>query len=78
MRCWWGRLVLHLRLVRGLSVHDCCRLLAFDIFMGSSLLTRGRFHVTTTYAILRMKGVDVGKLDFLTAGKPLGVEKKEE
>ncbi|EAT82209.1 hypothetical protein HBI56_079430 [Parastagonospora nodorum] len=36
------------------------------------------FHVTTTYAILRMKGVDVGKLDFLTAGKPLGVEKKEE
>jgi len=43
-----------------------------------SLLIRCRFHVTTTYAILRMKGVDVGKLDFLTAGKPLGVEKKDE
>lgn len=24
-----------------------------------------RFHVTTTYAILRMKGVDIGKMDFL-------------
>ncbi|OAK95384.1 hypothetical protein IQ06DRAFT_381228 [Phaeosphaeriaceae sp. SRC1lsM3a] len=23
------------------------------------------FHVTTTYAILRMKGVDIGKMDFL-------------
>ena len=24
-----------------------------------------RFHVTTAYAILRMKGVELGKLDFL-------------
>jgi hypothetical protein len=27
------------------------------------------FHVTTTYGILRMKGVDVGKMDFLVGGK---------
>jgi hypothetical protein len=24
-----------------------------------------RFHITTAYDILRMKGVDVGKLDFI-------------
>jgi hypothetical protein len=38
-----------------------------------------RFHVTTTYAILRMKGVDVGKMDFLhgAGGVTTTVEKKE-
>jgi hypothetical protein len=41
---------------------------------------RNRFHVTTTYAILRMKGVDVGKMDFLNGTgdmKITKVEKKE-
>ena len=28
------------------------------------------FHVTTTYALLRMKGVSVGKMDYLTGGNP--------
>jgi hypothetical protein len=41
-------------------------------------LMGSRFHITTTYAILRMKGVDVGKMDFLTGGKPLGEEVKSE
>ena len=28
-----------------------------------------RFHVTTAYGLLRMKGVDVGKFDFLNGAK---------
>jgi len=29
------------------------------------------FHVTTAYAILRSKGVPLGKLDFIAGGMPL-------
>lgn len=41
----------------------------------------GRFHVTTAYDILRMKGVDVGKFDFLNGAGLKEVQKvvqKEE
>jgi hypothetical protein len=44
------------------------------------VLTGNRFHITTAYDILRMKGVDVGKMDFLNGSglKPLeSLEKKE-
>lgn len=37
-----------------------------------------RFHMTTAYGILRMKGVDVGKFDFLNGAKEIVIEKGEE
>jgi hypothetical protein len=33
-----------------------------------------RFHITTAYAILRMKGVDLGKFDFLNGAKIINIE----
>ncbi|EUC33061.1 hypothetical protein COCCADRAFT_37087 [Bipolaris zeicola 26-R-13] len=36
------------------------------------------FHMTTAYGILRMKGVDVGKFDFLNGAKEIVIEKGEE
>lgn len=34
--------------------------------------------MTTAYGILRMKGVDVGKFDFLNGAKEIVIEKGEE
>ncbi|EMD90545.1 hypothetical protein COCC4DRAFT_68786 [Bipolaris maydis ATCC 48331] len=36
------------------------------------------FHITTAYGILRMKGVDVGKFDFLNGAKEIVIEQVEE
>jgi hypothetical protein len=41
---------------------------------GEMLLTMNRFHVVTAYDILRMKGVDVGKFDFLNGAKLIEVQ----
>jgi uncharacterized protein len=37
-----------------------------------------RFHVTTAYDILRMKGVDVGKFDFLNGAGLISVKPIEK
>jgi hypothetical protein len=37
-----------------------------------------RFHITTAYALLRMKGVDLGKWDFLNGAKGMEIEPVEE
>jgi hypothetical protein len=36
------------------------------------------FHITTSYALLRMKGVDVGKFDFLNGAKIVEIEQLEK
>ncbi|EUC45617.1 hypothetical protein COCMIDRAFT_95161 [Bipolaris oryzae ATCC 44560] len=36
------------------------------------------FHMTTAYGILRMKGVDIGKFDFVNGAKEIVVERWEE
>jgi hypothetical protein len=42
------------------------------------VLTGHRFHITTAYDILRMKGVDVGKMDFLNGSGLKQFEKMEK
>ncbi|USI74948.1 DUF1993 domain-containing protein [Sphingomonas morindae] len=47
------------------------------VFTGQSLITDFSlpnvfFHVTTVYALLRMKGVALGKMDYLAGGQDIG------
>lgn len=40
-------------------------------------MVQNRFHTTTAYNILRAKGVDVGKLDFLNGASLFKVSQPE-
>lgn len=38
-----------------------------EAYLSCFVLPNAYFHLQTTYAILRMKGVPLGKMDFLTS-----------
>jgi hypothetical protein len=47
----------------------------FETGVGGGVFADGfRFHIVTAYDILRMKGVDVGKMDFLNGAGGIVVE----
>jgi hypothetical protein len=69
----------------SLRTRTCCKLLeARDTRLVVERYTiwftddyKSSFHITTAYGILRMKGVDVGKLDFLNGAGLINIETVE-